>query len=252
MNNEFASKVVLITGGGSGIGRATAMLFAAHGAHVVVSDVNEKGGNDTVTQITQAKGKASFIKADVSKPEEVEKMMQTIASEHGRLDVAFNNAGIGGESNPVANLSLDGWHKVIAINLNSVFYCMKYELGIMEPQGSGVIINTASILGQVAFAGSSAYVAAKHGVVGLTKNAAVEYAKRGIRVVSVGPAFIVTPLLEAGGLDEEAQKQLIPLHPIGRLGKAQEVAELILWLGSDKASFVTGAYYPVDGGYLSV
>jgi len=167
----------------------------------------------------------------------------------GKLDIAVNNAGIGGAQQPVGEYPIEAWDKVIAINLSGVFYGMRYQIPAMLKNGAGSIINVASILGSVGFANSAAYVAAKHGVVGLTKSAALEYSAKGIRVNSVGPAFIKTPLLK--GLDKDLLNQLIKVHPIGRLGEADEVAQMFLWLASDKASFATGAYYPIDGGYLA-
>ena len=250
MEKMFENKVVIVTGGGSGIGQATAVLYAQGGAKVIVSDIDEKGGQETVASIKKAGGDASFVKTDVSNPEDCEALVKTTIRIYGRLDMAFNNAGIGGEMNPIADMSVEGWLKVINVNLNSVFYCMKYELPEMLKQGHGSIVNMSSILGQVAFGNSAAYVAAKHGVVGISRNAAVEYAKQGIRVNAVGPAFINTPLLSA--LDQKMKVALVTMHPIGRLGEPKEVAELVVWLSSDKASFVTGNYYAVDGGYLSV
>jgi NAD(P)-dependent dehydrogenase (short-subunit alcohol dehydrogenase family) len=250
MESIFSGKVALVTGAGSGIGQATAVLYAQHGAKVIVSDINEAGGNETVDMIKKARGESSFVKTDVSHAEQCKVLMDETIKKYGRLDVAFNNAGIGGEMNPVADMSIEGWLKVIDVNLNSVFYCMKYQLQFMIRQGSGAIVNMSSILGKVAFANAPAYVAAKHAVVGLSKNAAVEYAKQGIRVNVVGPAFINTPLLSA--LDDNMKKALTQMHPAGRFGEAKEVAELVVWLSSDKASFVTGNYYAVDGGYLAV
>src|SRR6476646_12213555 len=250
MEKMFENRVVIVTGGGSGIGQATAILYAQGGAKVIVPEIDEKGGQETVASIKKAGGDASLLKTDVSNPEDCEALVKTTIRIYGRLDMAFNNAGIGGEMNPVADMSVEGWLKVINVNLNSVFYCMKYQLPEMLKQGHGSIVNMSSILGQVAFANSAAYVAAKHGVVGLTRNAAVEYAKQGMRVNAVGPAFINTPLLSA--LDQKMKDALMTMHPIGRLGEPKEVAELVVWLSSDKASFVTGNYYAVDGGYLSV
>jgi NAD(P)-dependent dehydrogenase (short-subunit alcohol dehydrogenase family) len=186
---------------------------------------------------------------DVSSPEEMEALVNFAVNTYGKLDIAINNAGIGGELNPVADMSIEGWQKVIGINLNSLFYGMKYQIQAMLKNGSGSIVNISSILGSVGFAGSAGYTAAKHGIVGLTQAAAIEYSARGIRINAVGPGFIDTPLLNA--LDTEMKKQLVALHPIGRLGKSEEVAELIYWLGSDKSSFATGSYYPIDGGYLA-
>jgi NAD(P)-dependent dehydrogenase (short-subunit alcohol dehydrogenase family) len=244
-------KVALVTGGASGIGRSACLLYAQNGANVVVSDVDPAGGQETVRQISQAGGQAIFVQADVSQPEECRKMVDAAVGKFGRLEIAFNNAGIGGESNPIAAYTIEGWQRVIAVNLSSVFYCMKYEIPAMLAAGGGAIVNMSSILGQVGFAGAPAYVAAKHGVVGLTRNAAQEYGQQHIRVNAVGPGFISTPMIAALEGDEQTRALLTSLHPIGRLGKPEEVAELVIWLSSKKASFVTGAYYPVDGGYLS-
>ncbi|MBK8389363.1 MAG: SDR family oxidoreductase [Saprospiraceae bacterium] len=243
------NKVVIITGAASGIGKATAELFAKHGASVVISDIQEAEGKSTTENIIANGGKASFIKTDVSIPEEMEALVNFAIKTYGKLDIAVNNAGIGGELNPTADMSIEGWNKVIEVNLNSIFYGMKYQIQAMLKNGDGSIVNIASILGAVGFAGSSAYTAAKHGVLGISKAAALEYSAHGIRINAVGPGFIETPLLNA--LDAEMKSQLASLHPIGRLGTSEEVAELILWLASDKASFVTGSYYPVDGGYLA-
>ncbi len=243
------NKTVIITGAASGIGKATAELFAKQGANVIVSDIQETEGNIVVKQINDAGGKASFFKTDVSKPDEMEALVDFAVKTYGKLDVAVNNAGIGGELNPIADMSIEGWQKVISINLNSVFYGMKYQVQAMLQNGGGNIVNISSILGSVGFAGSAGYAAAKHGVVGLTQTAALEYSAKNIRINAVGPGFIATPLLDA--LTEEMKNQLVALHPIGRLGKSEEVAELIYWLASGKSSFVTGSYYPIDGGYLA-
>jgi NAD(P)-dependent dehydrogenase (short-subunit alcohol dehydrogenase family) len=247
----FNGSVAIVTGGASGIGRAAAVLYAQNGAKVVVSDVDVTRGEETVGMITQAGGEALFTRADVSKPEDCEALVSAAVNRFGRLDIAFNNAGIGGESNPVADYSIAGWQKVIDINLSSVFYGMKYEIPAMLKSGGGAVVNMASILGQAGFASAPAYVAAKHGVVGLTQATALDYAQQGIRINSVGPGFISTPLIAAMEQDTQANQFLISLHPLGRLGKPQEVAELVIWLSSEKASFITGTYYPVDGGYLA-
>jgi len=247
MNLE--NKAAIVTGASSGIGRAIAVRLATAGARVVVSDVDEEGGAETVELITGQGGQAFFFEADTSKPQDNENLVKEAEKRFGALHIAVNNAGIGGPSAPVADYPLDGWEKVLAINLSGVFYGMRFQIPAMKRAGGGSIVNMASILGQVGFRGFCAYVAAKHGVVGLTKNAALEYAPQGIRVNSVGPAFIKTPLVDS--LDEKTKSGLVDLHPIGRLGEASEVAELVVWLASDEASFVTGAYYAVDGGYLA-
>jgi len=248
---QFKGKTALVTGAASGIGKSTAELYANEGANVVLSDIDEKKGNAAAEAINRNGGKAIFVKADVSSHSDCRSLVEQTVKHFGRLDFACNNAGVGGESNPVAEYSIEGWNKVIAINLSSVFYCMKYEIKAMLETGGGSIVNMASILGNVSFENSAAYVSAKHGVLGLTKNAAVEYAKKNIRVNTVGPGFIHTPLIASLEQNKEAYDFLVSLHPIGRLGKPEEVAELVIWLSSDKASFVTGAYYPVDGGYLA-
>jgi len=247
----FDGKVALVTGGSSGIGQAACHLYAHEGAKVVVSDIDEKRGDETVHAIQENQGEAIFVYADVSKPEDCQAMISAALQAYGRLDIAFNNAGIGGEANLTADYSIEGWQKVIAINLSSVFYCMKYEIPAMLQNGGGTIVNMASILGRVGFQSSPAYVAAKHGVVGLTKTAAVEYAKQGLRINAVGPGFIHTPLISGLEEDQRIRDQLISLHPVGRLGESEEVAELVIWLSSEKASFVTGGYYAIDGGYLA-
>src|SRR5574339_200741 len=247
----FDGKVAIVTGGSSGIGQAACHLYAREGAKVVVSDIDEKGGNETCRAIQEMNGEAAFIRADVSNPADCQALVEGAVEKYGRLDIAFNNAGVGGESNLSGEYSVEGWQKVIEINLSGVFYCMRYEIPAMLKTGGGAIVNMASILGQVGFSQSPAYVAAKHGVVGLTRTAAIEYAQQGLRINSVGPAFIHTPLIS--GLEENTQVRdyLISLHPMGRLGESDEVAELVIWLSSEKASFVTGAYYAVDGGYLA-
>ena len=246
MEQILKGKVALVTGGASGIGQATAFLYALGGAKVIVSDLQD---SDTVSRIKDKGGDATFIMSDVSKAADCERLIKQTIATYGRIDIAFNNAGILGETNKLADTSLEGFAKVIAVNLSSVFFCMKYEIEAMLQQGSGVIVNTASILGAVGFASYSGYVAAKHGVAGLTQNAALEYSGKNIRINCVAPGFINTPLLDT--IDVKGKESLVVKHPIGRLGKPEEVAELVYWLSSDKASFATGGYYPIDGGYLA-
>ena len=248
---DFKGKVAVVTGAASGIGKSISELYAREGAAVVLSDINQELGEKTTEGIRKARGEAIFIQADVTKPSDCENMVKATLDKYGRLDFACNNAGIGGDQNPTADYSIEAWGKAIAVNLSGVFYCMKYEIPAMLKSGGGSIINMASILGRVGFAGAVGYVAAKHGVLGLTKTAAIEYAPHGIRVNVVGPGFISTPLIRELEDDPAVKNMLISLHPIGRLGKPEEVAELVIWLSSDKASFITGAYYPVDGGYLT-
>lgn len=248
--NTLENKVAIITGAGSGIGKAAAFLFAKEGAKVVVSDIHEEHGKAVAQSIQDQGGQAFFFKADTSSPSDHEALVKATLEKYGKLDIAVNNAGIGGPIGATGEYPLDGWQKVIDVNLSGVFYGMHYQLPAMEKNGSGVIVNIASILGVVGTRLSPAYVAAKHGVVGLTKATALEYASKNIRVNSIGPGYIRTPLLE-NALDEATIQYAVSLHPIGRLGTSEEVAELILWLGSPKSSFVTGSYYAIDGGYLA-
>jgi NAD(P)-dependent dehydrogenase (short-subunit alcohol dehydrogenase family) len=246
----LSNKVAIVTGASSGIGRAVAVAFAQAGAKVVVSDVNREGGEKTVALVREGAGEASFIAADVSRPENCEALVRFAVQTYGQLDVACNNAGIGGGIAQTADYPLDVWQQVIGVNLSGVFHCMKYQIPELL-KTRGAIVNVASILGQVGFPGAAAYTAAKHGVLGLTRVAALEYAARGVRVNAVGPGFIHTPMIAGLESDAATNAQLIAMHPIGRLGEPGEVAELVLWLASPRAAFVTGAYYPIDGGFLA-
>ncbi len=246
---QLEGKVALVTGAGSGIGEAVVIALAREGAKVVLADVDLPGAERVAALVKQAGGETLVVRNDVSSAPECEAAVAAALKTFGRLDIAVNNAGIGGPPALTGDYPLDGWHQVINVNLNGVFYGMRYQIPAMLKSGGGSIVNIASILGQVGFATASAYVAAKHGVVGLSKNAALEYATQGIRVNSVGPGFIRTPMLE-NNLSEEQLAGIASMHPMERLGTSEEVAELVLWLASGKASFVTGAYYAVDGGYL--
>jgi NAD(P)-dependent dehydrogenase (short-subunit alcohol dehydrogenase family) len=247
---KLNGKVAIVTGAASGIGKAIALLYAAEGARVLVSDVDENGGREVVDEILSNEGSAKFMLTDVSSPEENEALVAMAMADYGALHIAVNNAGIAGPAGPVGEYPPDGWRKVIDINLSGVFYGMRYQIPAMLASGGGSIVNMASILGQVATQNAPAYVAAKHGVIGLTKAAALEYSAQGIRINAIGPGYIITPLL-TNNLSEAVMESLVGLHPIGRLGNPEEVASLALWLNSYEASFVTGAYYPVDGGYLA-
>ncbi|MHB9756261.1 SDR family NAD(P)-dependent oxidoreductase [Streptomyces sp. BYX5S] len=248
---EFAGKTALVTGSASGIGLATARRLGRGGANVVIADYNEKGAQTAAETLTSEGLKAAAVALDVTDPASVEAAVRFTVDTFGGLDLAVNNAGIGGASAPTGEYDIDVYNRVVRTNLDGVFYSMRYELPAIQAAGKGgAIVNVASILGSVGFAGSPAYVAAKHGVVGLTKSAAAEYAAKGIRVNAVGPGFIETPLLKE--MDKAAYDGLVSLHPAGRLGQSEEVAELIAFLLSDRASFIAGSYHLVDGAYTAV
>lgn len=244
---KFENKTVFITGGNSGIGKASALAAAKEGANIAIADL--KRDDNTLQEISALGVKAKFFECDVSNPEMVKLAVEETVKTFGSLDIALNNAGIG-DAGLTHEKTLDEWHRVININLNGVFYCMKYQLEQMLKQKSGgSIVNVASILGQIGDAGTSAYSAAKHGVVGLTKSAGIDYGTKNIRVNALGPGYIETPLLK--DLPEEHLNMLRERHAMKRLGKSEEVAKAFIWLASDDASFLTGDYIPVDGGYLA-
>ena len=252
MPGTLNGKVALVTGGASGIGRATALMFAREGAKLVIADMNEDGGQQTVHMITENGGEATFVQVDVTSASAVEAMISKTVETYGRLDCAHNNAGISsGLRALTADYPEERWHQVIAVNLTGVWLCMKYEIVQMLHQGGGAIVNTASIAGLVGSAGGAAYTASKHGVVGLTKTAALEYAQQGIRVNCVCPGYIQTPMTASSLSDPERQAQIIAREPIGRVGTPEEIAEAVIWLCSDAASFVTGHAMTVDGGYVA-
>jgi len=249
MGDMLKGKVAIVTGGASGIGRATAILLAREGAKVVVADYNPTGGRETLRMIEEKGGEAIFIETDVSKPDDAERMVEETTRIYGRLDILFNNAGVA-ETAKVSEASLDHWERVLAINLRGVFLGCKYAIPKMIENGGGSIINTASIAAEVGFNQSAAYVASKHGVVGLTKTIALDYAADGIRANTVCPGVIRTPMVMEG-LDEAAREYVVSLHPLRRMGEPEEVAEAVLFLASERASFITGTCLFVDGGYTS-
>ena len=252
MAGRVTGKVALVTGGSSGIGRATAQIFAREGAKVVVADVNVEGSEETVGLIRAAGGEAVFLKTDVAQATEVEAMVKKAVETYGRLDCAFNNAGIEGALQPTIEYDVTVWDRVLSINLRGVWLCMKTEIRQMLSQGGGAIVNTASAAGLVAVPGMSAYVAAKHGVVGLTKTAALEYAKAGIRVNAVCPGGVDTPMVQrVFSSNPQFAEAAASAEPVGRLAQPAEIGEAVVWLCSDAASFVTGLPMAVDGGMVA-
>ncbi|MFA5883324.1 MAG: SDR family oxidoreductase [Acidimicrobiia bacterium] len=246
---DFAGKVAIVTGAGGGIGRASALGFARAGASVVVADVNADGAEETVALAEAAGGRAIAVPTDVASSDAVQAMVERTITQFGRLDYAHNNAGVAGEQNDVGDVPEAEWDRVLGVMLRGVFLCMKYEIPHMLAEG-GSVVNTASGAGLVAYPGQSPYVSSKHGVIGLTKTAALEYGARGVRVNAVCPGTVLTPMVETVIEEMDLEPQLIALHPIGRIGTADEVANAVLWLCSDDASFVLGHALSVDGGYV--
>jgi NAD(P)-dependent dehydrogenase (short-subunit alcohol dehydrogenase family) len=252
MTRELEGKVALITGGTSGIGRDTAILFAKAGAKVAVAGRREAEGNETVELVLAAGGEALFVKTDVSKAGEVENLVKKTVEKFGRLDVAFNNAGTEGKAGPIISQSEEDWDRTINVNLKGVWLSLKYEIRQMLKQGGGgAIVNMGSIIGLMGWAGAATYCASKHGVIGLTKAAALENAKNRIRVNAICPAVVETPMGERAFGAPEIKKYSIGLHPLGRFAKPMEIAEAVLWMCSERSSFMTGQPLVLDGGFLA-
>ncbi|MEI6349143.1 MAG: SDR family oxidoreductase [Bacteroidota bacterium] len=250
---KLENKTVFITGGLSGIGKACAFAAAREGANIAIADLKSDSVDRVMEELIRENPKAIFIECDVADNKQVENAIHQVISTFSTLDVALNNAGIGGESNKVGDMSVAGWLKVINVNLNGVFYCMKHELVQMSKQKQGVIINMSSILGRVGFANSAHYVASKHAIIGLTQTAALEYATDGIRINAICPGFIETPLLSNAGItkDSDLEKYIVGLHPMKRLGKSEEIASSFIFLASNESSFITGSALEVEGGFLA-
>jgi NAD(P)-dependent dehydrogenase (short-subunit alcohol dehydrogenase family) len=242
-------KTAIITGGASGIGEASVKVFAREGAMITIADINEAQGEKLARMIKEMGSDALFVRTDISSREDVEMMVKKTVEHFGRLDCAFNNAGLEGKQATTAEISEDEWDRIMGINLKGAWFCMKYEIEYMLKHGGGAIVNTSSAAGLMGFPGLSAYTASKHGLLGLTKTAAMEYASRNIRINAICPGVIRTPMVDRflGG-NKELEAHFIEKEPVGRMGLPQEIAEAAMWLCSDKASFVTGASIPVDGG----
>lgn len=250
---RLENKSVFITGGLSGIGKECALMAAKEGANIAIADLKSDDSKEVLNEIQKINAKAIFIECDVSDFNQVENAINKVVDTFGSLDVAFNNAGIGGKSAKVGDLEAEDWTQVIDINLNGVFNCCRHELKQMETQKRGVIINMSSILGKVGFATSSHYSAAKHGVIGLTQTAALEYAQDGIRINALCPGFISTPLMDKSGIneDKDTKKLIESKHAMNRMGKSKEIANAFIFLASDESSFATGSAFEIDGGYLA-
>lgn len=253
MSDRFTGKVAFITGGASGIGRSAALKFVEGGAAVAICDLNAETGEAFAQEIAASGGRAIFLQCNVADAASVEACVKACVAEFGRLDFGINNAGIGGAAATAGDYTLEDWHKVIDINLNGVFYSLRYEVPEMKKNGGGVIVNISSILGLVGWGMAPAYVTAKHGVAGLTKAAALDHAADNIRVVSVNPGFIETPLLTSAGIEagNDLYNFIASKHAMNRLGTADEIGAAIVWLCSDEASFVTGTTFAVDGGFTA-
>ncbi|WP_066285435.1 SDR family NAD(P)-dependent oxidoreductase [Arthrobacter sp. B6] len=249
MGQEFNGKTLLVTGGGSGIGEAVVLKMAAEGASILVVDLNEEAASSVSTAASSLGGRAIAFRADVANPEDMKRAVETASSEFGGLHLAFNNAGIGGPLSLLADTDVNDYTRVMEVNLHAAFYAMRYEIPAIIAAGGGSIVNTSSVLGLVGDPLAAPYVAAKHGLTGLTKAAALGYADQGVRVNSIHPGYIDTPLLEK--LPEKSYSNIVAKHPIGRLGTAAEIAEMALFLFSDKASFITGSQFTIDGGYTA-
>ena len=250
MAQDLKNKVAIITGGTSGIGRETAVLFAEQGAKVVVAGRREAEGKETVDLMRKAGGDGMFVKADVTKAADVQALVKTTVDKFGRLDTAFNNAGIEGNWMPMVDISEEEWDRVLDINLKGMFLCLKYEIPQLLKNGGGTIVNMSSVAGLMGTPAAAPYGASKHGVISLTRTAALEHAKQKIRVNAVCPAVIESPMENRLFGEPEAQKFAVGMHPIGRIGTPREVAEAVLWMCSEKSSFMTGHYIVVDGGFL--
>ena len=249
---QFSGQVALVTGAASGIGRATALALALAGAAVVVSDITVTTGQETARLIVAGGGQATFIRTNVADEASVANLVRQTVDQYGRLDIAINNAGIAGRSGKVADYPVDDWHRVLAVNLNGVFYCMQHQIPPMLEQEGGVIVNTASIAGLRGYANGSAYSASKHGLIGLTKSAALEYAQNNIRINAVCPVFTRTPLFEQiFELRPDFEEKLVRNIPMRRYGQPEDIAEVIVWLCSSQAGFITGQAIPIDGGLMA-